>query len=141
MAYKEINIEFKGYRRKPKISSLPDESGVYCVYTCTYDKQEKTVSLRSLLYIGESEDINDRIGNHERWDDWEDELDDDEVICFSYATLSANIRKRAEAALIYKHEPPLNTEFIDSFPFDETKITTSGKSKFLATSFVIERDD
>ena len=141
MAYKEIALEFDGYWRKPAISGLPSESGIYCVYTCTHNKEEKTVSIKRLIYIGESEDVNDRISKHEKWDEWESYLSNGEVICVSCATVSDSNRIRAEAAMIYKHDPPENTEYVSYFPFDKTKITTSGKNKLLSSSFVIERDD
>jgi hypothetical protein len=43
--------------------------------------------------------------------------------------------------MIYHHEPPENTEYIDSFPFDKTKVTTSGTNALMTPSFVVERDD
>jgi hypothetical protein len=32
---KTITLAFDGYWREPKMSSLPAEAGIYCVYTCT----------------------------------------------------------------------------------------------------------
>lgn len=70
MAEKTISLNFGGYWREVAISGLPAESGVYCVYTCVYNKENKTVSLKKLIYIGESEDVKKRISNHEKWDQW-----------------------------------------------------------------------
>ena len=39
--------------------------------------------------------------------------------------------ERAEAAMIFKHKPPCNTQFVESFPFDTTTITTSGKNALM----------
>ena len=43
--------------------------------------------------------------------------------------------------MIYEHQPPVNSEYIDSFPFDKTKIKTSGKNKKLSLSLIVEGDD
>jgi hypothetical protein len=40
-------------------------------------------------------------------------------------------RERAEAAMIFSHKPPCNTQCVDSFPFDTTTISTSGKNALL----------
>lgn len=141
MAEKAISLTFNGYWREPAISSLPAESGVYCVYTCTHNKVEKTVSLKKLIYIGESEDVKKRISKHEKWDNWKTYPKQDEVICISCAKVADNIRERAEAAMIYQHEPPANTTYVDSFPYDETTINTSGQNQFLKSQFTVYRDD
>ena len=111
------------------------------LHTCTHNKEEKTVSIKRLIYIGESEDVNNRISGHEKWDDWESYLNKGEVICVSCAPVSDGNRVRAEAAMIYKHDPPENTEYVGYSPFDKTKITTSGENMHLSSTFVIDRDD
>jgi len=35
-----------------------------------FNEEADTVSIKKLLYIGESQDINDRIENHEKWKKW-----------------------------------------------------------------------
>lgn len=51
---KKINLDFDGYWREINKNSIPSKSGVYCVYSCVYNSSNKTVSLKKLLYIGES---------------------------------------------------------------------------------------
>lgn len=41
--------------------------------------------------------------------------------------------------MIFKHKPPENTEYVDSFPFDQTTTDLSGKTKLLHTSFTVYR--
>ena len=137
----EIKLEFGGYKLEGGIPRLPTQSGIYCIYSCLFNKEADTVSLKKLLYIGESQDVNDRIKNHEKWKKWESKLSGNQEICISYALVSSSKRLRAEAALIYNHKPPVNTEYIDSFPFDDTYITTSGKNEFLEEDFTVERAD
>lgn len=100
-------LNFQGYYTKS--ADLPDYSGIYCIYACTHDVHARTVSIRKLLYIGESEDIHDRVSNHERRKDWESKLRNGEVLCFNVAPISPeDDRKHAEVAMIYYHKPPCN---------------------------------
>ena len=132
---KTIALDFRGYWREVNKEFVPSESGIYTVYACTYNQQEKTVSIRKLLYIGESEDVCERLQNHERLIDWKRFLRPNETLCYSVATIGAADRVRAEAALIYHHKPPCNTEYIHSFPYERTRITTSGRNALLSSDF------
>jgi hypothetical protein len=96
------------------------------------------VSLNRLLYIGEGADLRERVGTHDRGQDWKRQLRTGEVICVNVELISPQAdRQRAEAAMIFKHKPPCNTEFADKFPFDTTTITTSGKNALMVGSFTV----
>jgi len=136
---KIIELEFKGYRREVNKSGLPHRSGIYCVYSCVYNKSEQTVSIKELIYIGESHDMNERIATHDRLDDWKQQLNRGEVLCYSYAAVTKPNRERAEAALIYKHKPPLNENYVRSFPFEDTMVRLSGKMARLCGEFVVRK--
>lgn len=140
MATRSYSLEFDGYWREPKISGLPAESGIYGVYACVHNTNQSTVSLKRLLYIGEAADVQDRVQNHEKWQKWRNQLKTEEVICFSAALVAGESdRQRAEAAMIFKHKPPCNTEYVDAFPFDTTSVTTTGKNALLYGSFTVQR--
>jgi excinuclease UvrABC nuclease subunit len=125
MAAKSYVLNFNGYWREPHINGLPAASGVYCVYACTNNPANNTVSLRKLLYFGEAENVRERVASHERWRDWRRALGYGEEVCFNAALISPGVeRQRAEAALIYRHKPPLNTTYLYSFPFDQITIAT-----------------
>ena len=132
-----ISLTFKGYWREINKGSVPEESGVYCVYVCTYNTSEKTVSLRKILYIGESVNVRDRISDHDRLSDWKKLLKPGETLCYSFAAVDSTDRLRAEAALIYYHKPPCNTEYVNSFPFADTKIETGGRNNSLTKEFTV----
>ncbi len=134
----EFNLKFQGYRIKSGIDSIPDESGIYCVYVCNYDENKDTVDLKKLIYIGESGGVGGRIAKHEDWSEWQRYCDAEQELCFNFAFISEG-RKRAEAACIYEHKPPINTEYKDNFPFASTKITTSGKNSMLKAQFTVYR--
>jgi excinuclease UvrABC nuclease subunit len=139
MAAQTYVIEFDGYWREPNKGGVPAQSGVYCVYTCVHNTQAKTVSLQKLNYIGEAEDVRSRISNHEKQEDWESHLKSGEQLCYSFGPVPAASRERCEAALIFKHKPPENTEYVDVFPFDQTTLNLSGKTGLLYTSFTVYR--
>ena len=140
MAYQSYLLNFDGYWRESNWGGLPAESGIYCVYACTYDARKKTVWLNRLLYIGESKNVRDRIPEDpkDRRDKWTNELERGEVLCASCAKISpVGARIRAEAAMIYYHKPPCNVEYIYSFSFDKTRVETSGENILLSGSFTV----
>lgn len=138
MAEKNYSLQFDGYWRKPAINDLPTRSGIYCVYACVHNPEEKTVSIKRLLYIGESGNIQERVSGHEKWGEWRSKLRSGEVLCFNAALISpSSDRERAEAAMIFQHKPPCNTEFVNSFPYDKTTIETSGRNNLLETYFTV----
>jgi excinuclease UvrABC nuclease subunit len=139
MAEKTFNQEFKGYRLESGLNSLTKDSGVYGVYRCKYDKDENTVSLKQLIYIGKADDLNDRLNNHEKKDDWKGYLKTGEVLCFNYTLVDTYYNERVEAALINSNQPPENIEYKNSFPFDKTTVNCSGKHEFIKKVNIVNR--
>jgi hypothetical protein len=136
---KTIALEFGGMYMTS--NGLPAASGIYCVYTCI-DKDEKTVTIQKLVYIGESGDMRTRVTNHNLLPTWNRQLASGEVLCFSGAPVSPDAtRQRAEAALIFKHKPPVNDEYTHSFPFDTTTINAGGKTSKLVADFTVKKDN
>jgi hypothetical protein len=138
---KTISIEFDGCWRDVNKGSIPAQSGIYCVYECTYNVQEKTVSLQRLIYIGESGDVQGRLANHEKYQDWLKYVRQGNTLCFSFGPVGTVDRERAEAALIFKHKPPENTEHRDNFLYDQTTMAISGKTALLIPNFTIDRTE
>lgn len=136
---KTISLAFEGYWLEINKSGVPAQSGVYCVYACTYNQNKDTVTLRELVYVGESENVRNRLANHERLPDWKKRLTAGETLCYSVAAVSGSDRNRAEAAVIFHHKPPCNTEYKYSFPFESTTIQTSGRNTLLDSSFTVYR--
>ena len=136
---KTISLAFEGYWLESNKSGVPAQSGIYCVYACTYNQNKDTVTLRELVYVGESENVRNRLANHERLPDWKKRLKAGETLCYSAAAVSGSDRNRAEAAVIFHHKPPCNTEYKYSFPFEFTMIQTSGRNAMLDSSFTVYR--
>ena len=139
MAAQSFTIDFNGYWREEKKSFIPSESGIYCVYSCTYNETDRKVSLLKLIYVGESENVNRRIANHERLSDWKKYLSKGEQLCYSFGKVDSDYRGRCEAAIIFKHKPPENTEYVNAFPFDQTTMSLTGKTAELQASFTVNK--
>lgn len=141
MAAQTFSISIQGYWRDLNKQSIPEHSGVYFVYTAKYNPIEKTVTLLRLIYIGEAGNVRDRITNHEKYKEWLKYVGNGEELCFSTAQVTYDTRARVEAAYIFHHKPPVNTEYVNNFPFDQTRIVSSGKTAFLSTDFTVYRKD
>jgi len=129
---KTYELVFDGYWRDVNKASVPSKSGIYVVYSATYNLKTAGVVLHRVLYIGESDDVRGRIDGHERRSDWERLLKKGETLCYSFASISkSDGRERAECATIYIHKPPLNDDCKNSFSHPETTISTSGKNAHL----------
>ncbi len=140
MASQSYSLDFDGYWLETNWGSLPAKSGIYCIYAGTHNPEKNTVSLRRVLYIGESGNVRNRVPENPRTrrDKWARELRAGEVLCASCAEISpAAARERAEAAMIFHHKPPCNVEYTENFPFDKTTIHTSGKNIHLSASFTV----
>ena len=136
---KTISLEFHGYVREVKKGAIPATSGIYLVYVCRYDEERDKVTLDKLIYIGEAEDVCDRIAGHEKWPKWREYVPKGSEICFSYAGVTNPDRERAEAALIYHHKPPCCEEYIDSFPFEDTTVVSSGRCAKLSSPITVKK--
>ena len=139
MGAKTVSLKFDGYWTEPEISGIPKRSGVFIVYACTKDGQ-KTSFLKKVIYIGQSENVNQGIAKHKKWPLWR-KYSGANQICFSFAPAPNPDRQRSEGALIYKHKPPVNEGYIAFFPFDETTMELSGKIALLSRSFTVSRRD
>ena len=140
MAYQTYSLDFNGYWRESDWSSLPAVSGIYCIYAGTPNDEEDTVSLRCVLYIGESSNVRSRVPEDpaQRRNKWASKLREGEELYASCAKISpSNARERAEAAMIFHHKPPCNVEYKNNFPFDRTTVNTSGRNRFLSNSFTV----
>ena len=136
---KTISLSFDGYWREVNKGGIPAESGIYLVYVCRHDERQGTVTLDKLIYIGEAENVRGRIDDHEKWPEWRQYVPKGSQICFSFAGIASPDRERAEAALIYYHKPSCNDEYIDSFPFEDTTVESTGQCALLSSPITVRR--
>jgi len=139
MATKIFNMNIQGYWRDENKSDIPSHSGVYFVYVASYNVKTNEVTLYSLIYIGESDNVNSRIQNHEKYDEWKTYLSQGQELCFSTCQIDSDYRLRVEAVYIFNHKPAVNTEYKNSFPFDQTTVVSTGVTNLLNTNFTVYR--
>ncbi len=128
-------MTFFGYWREQNMHTLPEQAGIFCVHAGIHNTHTRTVSVRKLIFIGESENIGQHIGccNTQAWMKY---LKKGETLCFSFAP-QANYRAQCTTALIFEHKPPENIEHMCSFPFEQTHIVLNGKTDLLKTNFTV----
>lgn len=112
-------LNFNGYWLEENKDGLPEVQGIYLVYTCLYEKTTDKVVLKKLIYIGQAQNVRERILGHEKNELFKSECLQDETICYSYAEIRDDSElNMAENALIFAEKPKLNTELKDSFNYD-----------------------
>ena len=121
----EYRLNFEGYWRGCKRTSIPTYKGVYFVYRCTYNSQNDTVNLIDIIYIGQAGNVHDRLINHEKEHNFRLQLLEGEELCFSCAKVEQDL-DIVENALIFVQKPMLNEQGVDSFPYGETHLILSG---------------
>lgn len=139
MAELEFYVEFYGHWRESKKELIPFHSGVFCVYDCSYHPDSDRVKIDRLIYIGEAKNVREGISNHEKWDEWKQNIGDGKELCFSFGAADKSFRERVHAAFVFQNKPPLNDKYRNSFPFDKTTITARGGVELLITDFSVER--
>lgn len=136
---KKYNILFRGYRRDCNKAGLPTYSGIYIVYRCTFNKEKQTVSLKELLYIGQAQNIQERISKHDKHQEFIDAAKNGEQICYSYAEVDKQDLDIVENALIFAQKPRLNDELKDTYNYESAHFNVEGQCALLDyTDFSIE---
>ena len=135
---KRYNINFKGYRRDCNKATLPHDSGIYMVYRCIYDSLTDKVTLKEIIYIGQAEDLCDRLNNHDKRPLFLKACERGEEICYAYANVSMDDLNIVENALVFAQKPRLNSDLIDSFNHESASFLVEGKCALLNyTDFTI----
>jgi hypothetical protein len=130
---KIVSLDFIGYWTS--INPILSQQGIYCIYRGV-DKGD-TVEISELLYVGESEDVQDRIRYHDRFADWKRQLYSGESLIFSMAKTTSSVRLQCEAAIINHHKPKLNSEYCDFFPYEDIEVVLTGKTAELSSRFKV----
>jgi len=128
---KQYNVTFKGYRLEKDAAGLPEYSGIYLVYRCVYDKNTDRVSLRELIYIGQAENLKKRLNPHSRLDDFKKECQNNESVCYSYASISLGDLDVVENALVFAQQPRLNIDLKNNYNHDAASFVIEGACSLL----------
>jgi len=134
---REFKIEFEGYWREENKAGLPSESGIYCVYTCRYNKIRQEVSISKLIYVGAAENVNEKIAYHEKLSEWKKYINYGQQLCYTFGAVERADRARCVAAIIFMHKPPANSDYLDKFPFERTILSLTGYTSRLRPIFSV----
>ena len=133
------NLHFEGSVSDAMHTCLPQYSGVYLVYRGRFDAKDNLFYCMEILYIGQAENIRNRIMNHERRQDFLQECRRGETIFYSYAQCQNSILNMVENAYIYVMKPRLNTIGVDSYKYiTPIQIISDGACALLNTNFEIQ---
>ncbi|MEX8520261.1 MAG: hypothetical protein AB3X44_17270 [Leptothrix sp. (in: b-proteobacteria)] len=140
MADHKISLDFRGYWNEYNKGNMPELSGIYCVYGGIEDPQKKSVDIKELIYVGESDNVNRRLAQHDAIPYWRSCIKKGRGLYFSFGPVAAAERERCEAALIFQHKPPANIIYVDTFPFESTTISLASKrAPLLERNFTVHR--
>lgn len=132
-----FNLTFHGFYHERRLHEMPDESGIFCVYAGHEKPASVDVVVRKLIYIGETRNIRRRLIHHERRNDWLQHVYPDERLWYSYALSDFEERLQLEQALVYHHQPPENTSYIEKFDQPPTKVKLFGDIPLLDQQFAV----
>ena len=124
---KSYSLNFEGYWREINKNGIPSKSGIYLVYRSVYDANSNTVGLKDIIYIGQAENLHDRIAKHEKLDDFNAQLQQGEELCYSVASVSSADLDVVENALIFAQKPVLNGNLKDSFNHGAVTVKLDGR--------------
>lgn len=135
----EFKLNIQGYYRDEIRGRFPNVACVYFVYRGILNLEDKTCSLKELIYIGQTGDLNKRFSEHEKREDFLSLCEKGEMLFYTYAQIAGdeNARKRIEATLIYELQPQLNQQAMESFAYQETKIIVEGNRHAFVPACII----
>jgi len=140
MADATIIVYINGYWNDHDKQDIPDHSGLFFVYESKVNSIDNTIDLLRLLYIGEAENIRNRIMSHEKYSVWLKSLNPGNELCYSAGLVEEPFRHRVEAAYIFCEKPALNDSHPYSFNFDRTTLITMGKTALLRSIISLRKN-
>lgn len=131
MEDRHYNLIFQGYWVRGEIEGFPAGSGIYLVYRCIYNKPTETsagsVSLKELIYIGQSENGRERILNHDKEQTFLQACENGETLCYAFAPVEKSDLDIVENALIFAQQPRLNEQGKDHFNYSAAVFVLEGR--------------
>src|SRR5262245_24319129 len=137
MAKDTISLTFNGYYGWTDLSAIPNEEGVFVVYDGAKNVATGELRLRRVLFIGSCERVRERILGHERLPEWLRSVSRDGDLYFTFAPFVGSERARAEAALIFEHQPLLNKDNKRRFNFHDTTMIVDGRTELLKAALAL----
>lgn len=122
---KQFELKFDGYWREVNKDYLPEDSGIYLIYTCRYNSIRDTVELSGLIYIGQAENIRKRIAQH-GVDEFRKVLKENETLCYAYASVELRDLDLVENALVFAEKPQCNVLLKNNYSYEDAHFSIEG---------------
>lgn len=139
MNVQSFSLHIEGYWREIHKNGLPAFPGIFFVFETKYNILNGTVSVLKIIYIGEDNNIKERVANHPLYAKWKSYVNEGNELSFCAARADAANRTRIKAAFIFNRKPIANPDYKDSFPFDDTTILVAGRTLLLEKKFSVTR--
>ena len=134
---KIYSLHFEGYWREVNKKSVPDNSGIYLIYTCRYVPESNIVSLSNLIYIGQAENLKKRIADHNE-EEFKKAISEGETLCYACASVDKGDLDIVENGMVFAEQPPYNTHLKESFNYDDSQFDIDGSCEMLKhTNYII----
>lgn len=127
----KIPLKMHGWFTETKQPRLPDETGLYLVFGGSPAKEKGYANINHLIYIGQAQDIKDRIADHEKKPKFEDKLAEGESLYYYCVYLKNEDLDESEGAMIKyfnRHADIINDKCTESFTsdYDVIDVTLTG---------------
>ncbi len=129
-------IEVDGYYRDCRRGFLPQERGIYFVFTCKCDCNKQELEVKKLIYVGctPQQTIQERVCTHDKISEFGAACNPGEGFCYACSILhDAELRNvlMIENALIFAEQPLLNTMGKENYSHADIEIELKGKVDYL----------
>lgn len=107
---KEYTLNVQGYYRDVSKTMFPNVPAIFFIYKGTFNAEERTCSLKQLLYVGETSDLLECASHVENDYALDAVLDPDEAFFYTFSIDYTDevSRKRIVDALVYELRPVFN---------------------------------
>ncbi len=134
---KKFSLHFDGYWREINKKYIPEDSGIYLIYTCRNNPENNTVSLSELIYIGQAVNLRKRIANHNE-EEFQEVLSSGETLCYACASVDKSNLNIVENGMVFAEKPPYNTALRDKYDHEDSQFEIDGRCELLNyTNFTI----
>lgn len=120
-------INFQGYWRDINKGNIPAKPGVYLVYRGKYDSSTDTIGLIEIIYIGQGENVQQRIANNEKEELLKQQLRDGEELVYAFAPVKPEELDIIEQSLIFAQKPIVNEAHKEKFEQEEAAFKIDGQ--------------
>lgn len=128
----KYTIDIDGYFRDCKRAYLPNEKGLYFVFSCKCNCHKQELEVGELLYIGctLSQTIKECICAHEQVFEFESHCKPGEGICYACSILQDSEIQNIlmiENAIVYAEQPSLDISCKQSYNYTDIEIQLTGE--------------